>query len=72
MNTMTRLWAVLILCILALTLNVFAVVADWYILPVDKAAETTPPAINPVPARYRLDTYSTWPGIQSHNCLLFV
>lgn len=30
MNTMTRLWTVLILCILVLTLNVFAVVKELY------------------------------------------
>ena len=41
MNTMTRLWTVLILCILLLTLNVLAVVEDLYVLPEDKAADTT-------------------------------
>ena len=41
MNTMTRLWTVLILCILVLTLNVLAVVEDLYVLPKDKAADTT-------------------------------
>ena len=41
MNTMTRLWTVLILSILALTLNVVAVVEDLYVLPEDKAADTT-------------------------------
>ena len=40
MNTMTRLWTVLILCILVLTLNVLAVVEDLYVLPKDKAADT--------------------------------
>ena len=40
MNTMTRLWTVLILSILALTLNVLAVVEDLYVLPEDKAADT--------------------------------
>ena len=40
MNTMTRLWTVLILSILALTLNVVAVVEDLYVLPEDKAADT--------------------------------
>ena len=40
MNTMTRLWTVLILSILALTLNVLAVVEDLYVLPNDTAAAT--------------------------------
>ena len=40
MNTMTRLWTVLILCILVLTFNAFAVVTDLYVLPADKAADT--------------------------------
>ena len=59
MNTMTRLWAVLILCVLALTLNIFAVVKDLYVLPENKAQETGGPAFNP---RYRPDRYSTLAG----------
>ena len=59
MSTMTRLWTVLILCILVLTLNVLAVVKDLYVLPVGKAAETTLPVINPW---HRLDRYNTSAG----------
>jgi hypothetical protein len=59
MNTMTRLWTALVLCVLVLTLNVLAVVNDLYVLPVGKAAETTLPVINPW---HRLDTYSTSAG----------
>jgi len=46
MNTMTRLWTVLILCVLVLTLNVLAVVEGLYELPEDKAADTTPATTN--------------------------
>ena len=41
MGTKTRLRIVLILCASALTLNVFAVVEEFYALPEAKAAETT-------------------------------
>ena len=59
MNTMTRLWTVLILCVLALTLNIFAVVKDLYVLPENKAQETSGPAFNPW---YRPDRYSILAG----------
>jgi len=59
MNTMTRLWTVLVLCVLVLILNVFAVVKDLYVLPVGKAAETTLSVINPW---HRPDRYSTSAG----------
>ena len=59
MNTMTRLWTVLVLCVLLLTLNVLAVVKDLYVLPTGKVAETSLPVINPW---HRLDRYSTSAG----------
>ena len=40
MGTKTRLRIVLILCVSALTLNVLAVVEEFYALPEVKAAET--------------------------------
>ena len=59
MNTMTRLWTVLILSVLVLTLNIFAVVKDLYVQPENKAHETSGPAISP---GYRPDRYSTLAG----------
>jgi len=59
MNSMTRLWIVMIVSILVLTLNVFAVVKDLYVLPTGKAAETTPSVVTPW---YRVDTYNTSAG----------
>lgn len=55
MNTTTRLWTVLLLSVLVLTLNIFAVVKGLYVQPENKVSETSGPAINP---RYSLDRYS--------------
>jgi len=59
MNTMTRLLTVLIVSVLVLTINIFAVVNGLYVLPESKAPGTSPASINPW---YKLDRYSTSAG----------
>ena len=46
MNTTTRLRTMLIFCILALTLNAFAVVKDLYVQPAAKVADAAPATRN--------------------------
>ena len=69
MNTMTRLWTVLILSILALTLNVVAVVEDLYVLPEDKAADTTLATV-PAPTHNYCPAHKNTPRRGSTRCVV--
>jgi len=57
MDTKTRLCTALILCVLVLTLNVIAVVEDFYAQPNDKVAEIARQSVCPVTNWYRPDMY---------------
>ena len=59
MNTNTRLYTALMLCVLVLTLNVIAVVEGFYVRPESKVAETALQGVCPVAAGYKPDMYGT-------------
>ena len=58
MDTKTRLCTALILCVLVLTLNVVAVVEEFYAQPSDKVAEIARQSVCLVANWYRPDMYS--------------
>ena len=62
MDTKTRLFSVLTLCVLMLALNVLAVVEEFYVLPESKTTEAALQSISPVTGWYRSDMPGTSAG----------